>query len=249
MAEPGDVATGPGWELRCGRWQVVLDNVEANACITDPPYGARTHQGHDHDARDSSISYDSLTFTDAASFARYWSRRHRVGSWVCIMTSHDLVPAIESAMAANDRYVFAPVPLLQHRPRLTGDGPGSGAIPMVVSRPRESRFMRWGSLPCWYMSTSERGAAVVGAKPLELMRAIVRDYSRPGDLIVDPCAGGGTTLLAAVMEGRRAIGAEMDPETFEKAAARLRRGYTPDLFASVADKPEPEQTEMFDGLP
>ena len=59
------------------------------------------------------------------------------------------------------------------------------------------------------------------------MRAIVRDYSEPGDLVCDPCAGGGTTLLAAVIEGRRAIGAERDPDTFAKAVARLRRGYTP----------------------
>jgi site-specific DNA-methyltransferase (adenine-specific) len=55
------------------------------------------------------------------------------------------------------------------------------------------------------------------------------DDSRPGDLICDPCAGGGTTLLAAVIEGRRAIGAECDPETFELAVRRLRRGYTPCL--------------------
>jgi DNA modification methylase len=54
------------------------------------------------------------------------------------------------------------------------------------------------------------------------MRAIVRDYSRPGDLVCDPCAGGGTTLLAAIMEGRRAIGSEIDPVTFEKAVKRLR---------------------------
>jgi len=37
----------------------------------------------------------------------------------------------------------------------------------------------------------------------------------------------GTTLLAAVIEGRRAIGAERDPATFAKAVARLRRGFTP----------------------
>ena len=68
---------------------------------------------------------------------------------------------------------------------------------------------------------------------MALMRAIVRDYSRPGDLVCDPFAGGGTTLLAAVMEGRQAIGAELDPITFEKAEARLRGGYTPDLFTGA----------------
>ena len=62
------------------------------------------------------------------------------------------------------------------------------------------------------------------------MRALVRDYTRPGDLVCDPCAGGATTLLAAAIEGRRAIGAELDPSTHAKAMRRIARGYTPDLF-------------------
>jgi DNA modification methylase len=52
------------------------------------------------------------------------------------------------------------------------------------------------------------------------MRALVRDYSRPGDLIVDPCMGSATTILAAVIEGRRAIGAEMDPKTLRRLSSR-----------------------------
>lgn len=67
----------------------------------------------------------------------------------------------------------------------------------------------------------------IGGKPLWLMRAIVRDYSEPGDVVCDPTAGGATTLLAAVIEGRTAIGAERDPVTWEKAVRRLRRGFTP----------------------
>jgi len=67
------------------------------------------------------------------------------------------------------------------------------------------------------------------------MRAIVRDYSRPGDLVCDPCAGAATTLLAAAMEGRRAVGSEMDPATLEKAQTRIARGFTPTLFD--ADRP------------
>lgn len=60
------------------------------------------------------------------------------------------------------------------------------------------------------------------------MRTLVRHYSRPGDLIAEPHAGSGTTpLAAAAIEGRRAVGAEMDPTTYEKARDRIARGYTP----------------------
>jgi site-specific DNA-methyltransferase (adenine-specific) len=53
------------------------------------------------------------------------------------------------------------------------------------------------------------------------MRAIVSDYSRPGDLVCDPTAGYGSTLAAALQKGRRAIGAEVDPEVYAEARKRL----------------------------
>jgi site-specific DNA-methyltransferase (adenine-specific) len=62
------------------------------------------------------------------------------------------------------------------------------------------------------------------------MRAIVRDYSRPGDLIVDPFCGSGTTAIAAASESRRCITSEELPDHYEIARKRIARGYTPDLF-------------------
>lgn len=47
-------------------------------------------------------------------------------------------------------------------------------------------------------------------KPIDLMKAMVRDLSRKGDLIVDPFSGSGCVCAAAVSEGRRAIGIELD---------------------------------------
>ena len=64
---------------------------------------------------------------------------------------------------------------------------------------------------------------MIGGKPLALMRAIVSDYSREGDLVCDPCMGAGTTLVAAVELGRRAIGCEPDAGRFELAAKRLAK--------------------------
>ena len=44
---------------------------------------------------------------------------------------------------------------------------------------------------------------------------------RPGGLILDPFAGSGTTLEAALIEGRRALGVEMSVEYAKVIAARL----------------------------
>jgi DNA modification methylase len=53
------------------------------------------------------------------------------------------------------------------------------------------------------------------------MRALIRDYSRRRDVIADPFAGAGTTLLAASLEGRTVYGSERDKHAFEIARDRL----------------------------
>jgi site-specific DNA-methyltransferase (adenine-specific) len=220
--------------LHLGRWQDVLADCGAvDAIITDPPYSARTHSGQS-DAR-AGIGYAAWSPDDVRAFVDAWAPRCL--GWMVALTDDVLAPVWREAYQDAGRLDFAPLPILQHRPRLQGDGPGSGTVWMMVSRPRGSGWSQWGSLPCWYQSAPEKGAAVVGAKPLDLMKRIVRDYSRPGHLVCDPCAGGGTTLLAALIEGRHAIGAEMDPATHRLATERLARGYTPTLFGGVEVQP------------
>jgi hypothetical protein len=128
------------------------------------------------------------------------------------------------------RYVFAPIPFVEtgSRVRLSGDGPSTWTCWVIVGRPKTREFQRWGTLPGAYVDCAEK-KPLTGGKPIGLMRALIRDYTRKGDLIVDPCAGAATTLIAAGIEGRRAIGAECDPATFEIAQARMKRGYTPVL--------------------
>ncbi len=57
--------------------------------------------------------------------------------------------------------------------------------------------------------------------PEQLLGRIVRACSRPGDLVLDPFAGSGTTLTVAKKLGRRHIGFELSPEYARRAQARL----------------------------
>ncbi len=57
-------------------------------------------------------------------------------------------------------------------------------------------------------------------KPLWLMRSILAVHSSPGQLVVDPYMGSGTTVAAAKSLGRRAIGIEQDERWCEIAARR-----------------------------
>lgn len=229
-----------GAQIHLGRWQEALAHVDAvDAVICDPPYGARTHAGHNEaeeqvrtltgQATRTPIAYDAMMPSEVVAFVEAWAPR--CSGWIVAMTSHDLIPAWEQAYRDAGRMAFAPVPIIQKRPRLVGDGPSSWAVYAMVSRPRTRAMATWGCLPGAYEASTVKDAGLAGAKPLDLMRAIVRDYSRPGDLVCDPFVGSGTTLLAAIMEGRRAIGAEQKPEHYDIAAARLARGYTPTMFA------------------
>ncbi len=246
--------TAPTIELKLGRWQDALAHVESVSCIiTDPPYGARTHNGQRHGRKDGDfcdssehpllssrgIEYAAWSEPDVNEFVDSWSPRCR--GWFCAFTSHDLVPAYMSALELNGRYVFAPIACVQHamNVRLAGDGPSNWTTWLVVARPRAEEFHKWGTLPGAYVGASHDAGensldrskrAVPGGKPMWLMRAIVRDYSRPGDVICDPCAGGGTTLVAAAIEGRSAIGAEMDPVTHAKALKRIEKDWTYTTF-------------------
>ncbi|MCL6450912.1 MAG: site-specific DNA-methyltransferase, partial [Acetobacteraceae bacterium] len=58
--------------------------------------------------------------------------------------------------------------------------------------------------------------------PVELIERLVLALTRPGDWVLDPFMGVGTTAIAALMHGRRAVGAEIVPEYVEVARQRIR---------------------------
>lgn len=58
-------------------------------------------------------------------------------------------------------------------------------------------------------------------KPEALASWFIRTYTRPGDVVLDPTAGSGSTLCAAVRLGRVALGFETDPSMVSLANERL----------------------------
>ncbi|MBP2231781.1 site-specific DNA-methyltransferase (adenine-specific) [Azospirillum agricola] len=61
----------------------------------------------------------------------------------------------------------------------------------------------------------------MAGKPTALMADLLR-ITQPGDIILDPFMGSGTTGVAAIQSGRRFIGIEQSPAIFETAASRIR---------------------------
>lgn len=61
-------------------------------------------------------------------------------------------------------------------------------------------------------------------KPVEALLPLIRAYSRPGGIVLDPFAGSGATAVAASQAGRKAIGIELDWHFCQVANGRLIHG-------------------------
>lgn len=225
--------------IRLGRWQEVLSDVECDAVICDPPYSARVHacdvgsRADGSDAAGLTPAYSGWSLLDVREFFDHWSPRCR--GWIAALTDSDLASVFRAEADRVGRLSFAPVPCVMRgmSVRMMGDGPSSWSVSLMVSRPRTAEMKAWGTLPGAYSGTPGRESGGGRGKPDWLMRAIVADYSRVGDLVVDPFAGWGATLSAALGMDRKAIGAEMDADARDEALRRLGRGQQRDLFASL----------------
>lgn len=89
-------------------------------------------------------------------------------------------------------------------------------------------------------------------KPIALMRWLVRLVCAPGQRVIDPFMGSGTTGMAAKLEGVNFTGIEQDAENFKIAGLRVAAVNQASLLALAEDppaedlEPEPEQRGMFE---
>jgi hypothetical protein len=166
--------------LYLGRCEDVMPTLGAvDHIITDPPYSERTHRGHDVVAgacRDNveriALGYECLDTDLVQILARLFCEATE--GWIVWMTDHTLAPAIERALSARERYVFAPLPYFHagRSVRLTGDGPCSWTDWIIPARTKAQS--KWGTLPGGYIAgegwnDKER----MGGKPTRLMRLLV----------------------------------------------------------------------------
>jgi site-specific DNA-methyltransferase (adenine-specific) len=198
-----------------------------DAVIVDPPYSARTHAGHDACvgvAGRRQLGYSAMTAAEARELAAEYALL--CNGWVVWMTDCDLALAVRQALEAVGRYVFAPLPFYQpeRSVRLSGDGPCSWTDWIIAARTAAQN--KWGALPGGYVSGAGwNDKERMGGKPTALMRALVGDYSKVGDLVLDSHMGAGTTGVACAMLGRRFIGIEINREAFDIACERIENAY------------------------
>lgn len=233
-------------ELRHGdAYQLLpsLPDASIDLVATDPPYGS-TDCGWDHkiDLREFwaqmwrvltpagvAVVFAAQPFaTDVINAARkhfryelVWFKARKVGflnANLQPLRQHELI-LVFNRQPKRSKY----------RPQLTAGSPyhTKGKTPTRVYRKIKNQDRETINLgtrhPTSVLQLNDFGGRRVHPtqKPTDLCRWIVRSYSDPGDLVLDPFAGSASTGVACQAEGRRFIGFERDPEIHAVAAARL----------------------------
>ena len=58
-------------------------------------------------------------------------------------------------------------------------------------------------------------------KPVSLLKRLIEIFTDPGDVVIDPCAGSGSTLRAAMEIGRSAYGFEISRDFYKEATEKM----------------------------
>jgi len=203
--------------------------------ITDPPFDQRTHraavevgdrvEGKRRIA--GPLPFAPLEPAMLVILAQHFVRIAR--SWIVIFSGERQIEAwattLETAGARVVRYGLAL--RTNPRPQMSGDRPAPPADFLVIAYARPGRMQwngggkaaRWDS-PAARWDTGGKNKHPT-QKAISLMRALVSDFSNPGELVCDPFAGSGSTAVACKELGRRFVGWEISDAYHAFACARV----------------------------
>lgn len=219
----------------CIDWLRTLQTKSVDHVIMDPPYESESHT-KGRRVRTTGlvlvnrpISFPPITRRERHLVAREVARVAR--RWVLVFSQLEGVhrwryalyrPGMRHALTHRRTCIWTKP---DAQPQYSGDRPGVGYECIVAAHPKGRSRWNGGGLrgvfeyPC--LSQSRTPDDHETAKPLKLMLRLVELFTDPGDLIIDPYAGGGTTGLAALRLGRRFEGCELDPQWASRANERL----------------------------
>jgi site-specific DNA-methyltransferase (adenine-specific) len=81
-------------------------------------------------------------------------------------------------------------------------------------------------------------------KPVKLLIQLIEIFTDPGDVVIDPCAGSGSTLLAAAMVDRKGYGFEIKKNFYKEAKAKVLKNIQRSLFTAPVVTPKPNQLTL-----
>lgn len=238
---------------------VVPELETVDAVFTDPPYSSggtfrgdrmgRTSDKYQSTQHRGSFAEFSGDTRDQRAFG-YWSalwlgacrEKAREGSIVAVFTDWRQLPTTTDVVQAGG-WIWRGIVVWDKT---------EGARPQRGRYRNQGEYVVWGSQggmsedgPCapgvFRHSVSGRADKHhIAGKPVQLMSDLLQ-LVPAGGVVLDPFMGSGTTGLAALRNGCRFVGIEIDAVHFEKTCARLREAARqPTLLAAAAESAREE---------
>jgi site-specific DNA-methyltransferase (adenine-specific) len=124
-----------------------------------------------------------------------------------------------SFMSASAPYVIAPVEVIVVLYKKSWKKI-SGSKKSDITK---KEFMDWTNGIWSFSGESKKRIGHPAPFPIELPRRCIKLFSFVGDTVLDPFMGSGTTLIAAYLNKRKAIGVDIDKEYCDLAIKRLKQ--------------------------
>ncbi len=200
-----------------------------NHIITDPPYSDWVHRNMMGNRKGPPVSrdcgFDFLTDDQRVELCHHACRI--ATGWLCFFSDWESVGLWRDVInAAGGRYCRAVPWIRWSSPNFSGQSPPSSSEAVVFGKPK-TKGRKWinGGRVC-YAAKGIRNNDVDNSghstpKPEELMMDILADCTEPGDSVLDPMCGRGTTGVAAIRMGRTFTGIEQDEDHAGYAKKRL----------------------------
>jgi DNA modification methylase len=206
--------------------------------ITDPPYESEAHTLQRRVARDRgtagsgyysgqtappttlAIDFSPMLNDDREEAGRNFGRLSK--RWTLVFCQVEAAMKWRDAIPADYTRTCVWIKA-DGMPQLTGDRPGMGYESIVACHaPGRKRWNGGGAHGVFNVGRQDSDKTTHPTqKPAQLMELLILLFTDPGDLILDPFAGSGTTGVAAIRLGRRFIGWEKDPKYHAIAVKRL----------------------------
>jgi hypothetical protein len=236
--ETGHTFTGGnGWTMVLGDCVEVMGTLGGvDHVITDPPYGEHVHSkpwqskmltgGKNRaSSRHAGIDFDPLTAELRKAVSLEAARLAR--RWVLVFCDTEGIHGWQTDLggAGLDLVRVCFWEKVDSSPQFTGDRPASGVESFVCVHPPGRKKWNGGgrrNLFSFPVNAERGGKEHPTTKPIALMLELVSLFTDPGETILDPFAGSGSTGVAALRLGRKFCGIEKGPKYFQLACDRLR---------------------------
>lgn len=114
---------------------------------------------------------------------------------------------------------------------------GATEYAVVLYRDKLPKFNNNGKMIFnWFEWKKDSGVPKIHPtqKPINVLKRLIEIFTDVGDVVIDPCAGSGSTLRAAAELNRNAYGFEIKKEFVREAKEKMLNTFQPDLFSQIA---------------